>query len=95
MSRIKVFGELSRRQAIAFVGALKSSTPCMDCGGMFPSEAMDFDHARGVKVKGIAAMVARDFGLDEIQAEIEKCDIVCSNCHRIRTHMRAAQRRNK
>ena len=26
--------------------------------------------------------------LEDIKKEIEKCEIVCSNCHRIRTHKR-------
>lgn len=93
MGKKPVFGELSRKQARLFLEALKARTPCMDCGQMFPAEAMDFDHARGVKVKGIAHMIAHNYSLDDIQAEIAKCDIVCANCHRVRTRSRARQRR--
>lgn len=47
---------------------------------------MDYDHVRGEKIKDISDMWAGD--KDLILAEIAKCDLVCANCHRIRTHLR-------
>jgi len=44
---------------------------------------MDFDHVRGAKVSGIAQMAF--WGRDKVEAEMEKCDLVCANCHRERT----------
>lgn len=58
--------------------------PCMDCGNRFPSCCMDFDHVRGKKTMNIGHD-AWSRGLKAVLAEIEKCDVVCSNCHRIRT----------
>ena len=56
---------------------------CMDCGTSNPV-VLEFDHVRGTKVNNIAKMFG--YSSDEtLQAEIEKCDIVCANCHRIRT----------
>jgi len=57
---------------------------CMDCGIAFPPYAMDFDH-RNPKEKLFD--MSKPFTRDEniILAEINKCDIVCANCHRIRT----------
>ena len=64
--------------------------PCMDCGHKFPPECMDFDHVRGEKLFEINTS-----GIGHTQAtvlkEIAKCDLVCANCHRIRT---AEQRKN-
>ena len=57
--------------------------PCMDCGGLFPPCAMDFDHVRGNKLFTLGENHSR--GISPIQEEIAKCDVVCSNCHRIRT----------
>ncbi len=58
--------------------------PCMDCGNTFPTVCMDFDHRDDEdKVSRVSAM--RHYSLDKLRAEIEKCDVVCSNCHRIRT----------
>ena len=67
------------------MAGLKSS-PCKDCNGRFPPCAMDFDHVRGKKVRHIGAMVNASFLA--LVAELAKCDLVCSNCHRIRTQAR-------
>ncbi len=60
--------------------------PCLDCGGRFPPCAMDFDHVRGNKSWTIGQL----FNAKEsrVLEEISKCDLVCANCHRIRTHNR-------
>lgn len=58
--------------------------PCMDCKKEFPSCVMDLDHVRGKKVKSIGANL-KSFSMENLLLELEKCDVVCSNCHRIRT----------
>lgn len=70
-----------------WIRTLKSS-PCRDCGGSFPPEAMDFDHVADNKVDGISQMWS--WGRDKVLAEIEKCELVCANCHRERTIQRRA-----
>lgn len=65
----------------------KESNPCADCGGFFPHYVMDFDHVRGVKSGGIA-QGARNWPKAKLAEEIAKCDLVCANCHRIRTFNR-------
>lgn len=72
----------------AAVDALKAG-PCSDCRRCFPPECMDFDHVRGEKSFGIA----RGQSLAATLAEIAKCDLVCANCHRIRTVARRRARR--
>ncbi len=57
--------------------------PCIDCGQIYPYYVMDFDHVRGAKVANISRMVSRP--LNAVIEEMEKCDVVCSNCHRERT----------
>ncbi len=61
--------------------------PCTDCGGSFPVECMDFDHLRD-KVREVSALVRADVSMDRLRAEAAKCELVCANCHRIRTKMR-------
>jgi hypothetical protein len=60
------------------------SVPCMDCGKVFPPYVMDFDH-RGGKEAEIATLV-NALSLRRLVAEMAKCDVVCANCHRIRTY---------
>jgi hypothetical protein len=62
--------------------------PCADCHFEFPWYVMDHDHVRGKKEFNLAEAVKLKISLVRIQAEIEKCDVVCSNCHRERTHQR-------
>jgi len=71
------------------------SVPCMDCGRYFPPAAMDFDHVRGEKLFTVGAIISKMGGMVAIEAaqeEIKKCDIVCANCHRIRTAQRKKER---
>jgi hypothetical protein len=57
---------------------------CSDCKQWFPLECMDLDHVRGKKFITLAR-AAYLTPLATIKEELEKCDVVCSNCHRIRT----------
>lgn len=63
------------------------SVPCKDCGIRYPPWVVDFDHL-GDKEFNIATAVKRGMGLNRLAREIAKCDVVCSNCHRQRTHDR-------
>lgn len=61
--------------------------PCKDCKKKFPFYVMDYDHVRGIKYKDISKMTERN-SWKKILDEIRKCELVCSNCHRVRTHKR-------
>lgn len=63
------------------------SEPCSDCWQKFDPVCMDFDHVRGDKKYGIAS-IWRDRDIEKVKDELSKCDLVCSNCHRIRTYSR-------
>lgn len=58
--------------------------PCADCGLEYPSVVMDFDH-RDPKAKRFNISDATYRPRAIVLLEIEKCDIVCANCHRLRT----------
>ena len=73
---------------------LKTKTPCIDCGINYPYYVMDFDHVRGVKQANVMELVST-LSKKRIDLEIAKCEIVCSNCHRIRTHMRKMAKKGK
>lgn len=74
--------------------------PCVDCDQRFHWAAMDFDHVRGTKMFNISfAATSGRVGMERLKAEVAKCDLVCSNCHRVRTFVRRqqadAQRRDR
>lgn len=71
----------------AEVTTYKENNPCTDCGGYFAGCAMDFDHINDDKFMGIAKMVSL-YGRKRIWEEIAKCELVCANCHRVRTYTR-------
>lgn len=79
---------MARRRAI--INGWKN-VPCRDCGNRYPPCAMDFDHVRGKSF-----LISRRISgpLSVLEEEREKCDVVCSNCHRIRTALRRGEARN-
>ena len=60
--------------------------PCFDCKETYPYYVMDFDHVRGKKLFNLSK--AKLSGRVKAHEEAQKCDVVCANCHRIRTHKR-------
>lgn len=73
--------------ARAFVDGVKAR-PCADCGKQWPPVAMDLDHVRGDKIMDVARMVGCSYRLELIKVEVEKCEVVCACCHRLRTAAR-------
>jgi hypothetical protein len=72
-------------KVVARFNALKNK-PCADCQGWFEPCQMDFDHRPGtIKYKNVGNLVHCRKLLME---EIKKCDLVCANCHRLRTRSR-------
>lgn len=76
----------SRAERLAMVAAIKSA-PCIDCGNIFPPECMDFDHVGETKNNRVSQL-AWNGSWQAVVGEIAKCELVCANCHRIRTRKR-------
>lgn len=75
------------RRALADAAKLAG---CTDCGHTDPAhpEVFDFDHPPGAeKVLGVAARMTKGT-IEELITEIARCEVVCANCHRIRTRSR-------
>ncbi len=73
---------------LAWMRGIKASRPCADCGGRFHPAAMTFDHLpEHEKIDAIAELVKRG-NRRLAHAEVLKCDVVCANCHAIRTYER-------
>ena len=57
---------------------------CKMCEGIFPSSVYDFHHIEN-KVEDISSMVQNRSEADVFK-ELEKCVLLCANCHRIHHH---------
>tara|TARA_R100001463_G_scaffold50674_4_gene101148 strand:- start:723 stop:1088 length:366 start_codon:yes stop_codon:yes gene_type:complete len=70
-----------------YVENIKKQSGCVDCGES-NHLVLDFDHIEDNKYKCISNMVFESYSIKSIQKEIDKCEVRCSNCHRIITHNR-------
>jgi len=91
-----------RAQLRSALATMKLERGCADCGYAAHPEALDFDHVRGEKLFSLGGHHGRwkngeyqksnigRMSLDRILNETEKCEVVCANCHRVRTSERRA-----
>lgn len=93
LNRQKVIGEVvaRKKRLRELVKQYKLEKGCTDCGYKEHFAALDFDHISDNKFKGIARMVDAGYSWKRIKQEIDKCEVVCANCHRIRTTDRMNQ----
>jgi hypothetical protein len=86
---------MSRRRSNRLALVLeRKAAGCVDCGhvDLAHPEVFDFDHVRGDKTSGVASL-ATSGSVEDLIAEMDKCEVVCANCHRIRTKARPATTR--
>jgi len=76
-----------KKKARIFVDRYKLDVGCHDCGFNSEPSALDFDHLADKK-HNISNMVNGGYAVKTISVEMRKCDVVCSNCHRVRTKKR-------
>jgi hypothetical protein len=72
--------------------SLKAGKKCADCDLDHPPWRMDWDHLPGTEklfeIADVSHMATGEKGKRKILDEIAKCELVCANCHRDRTHDR-------
>lgn len=69
-----------REDARRFVVDYLKQHPCIDCG-QDDFMILTFDHVRGTKKMNVSQMVNQGYSFQAIQAEINKCEVRCANCH--------------
>lgn len=69
------------------VNDYKIKTGCIDCGYNKHPYALDFDHLRDKKYN-IGSLARSRVARETLWGEIEKCEVRCANCHRIKTYER-------
>jgi hypothetical protein len=67
-----------KKQAVEYLGGR-----CADCKGVYPYFVYDFHHLDATE-KELQFTSLRRRAWPAIQAELDKCILLCANCHRIR-----------
>lgn len=80
---------MKRQEISEFVRELKDNQPCADCGVRYPYYVLHYDHL-GDKAECVSILKAQGATKERILEEINKCELVCANCHAERTHQRMA-----
>lgn len=82
---------VQKRQWIQeFIREIKNNTPCTDCHRKYPYYVMQFDHTgHSAKTANISDLVRKTVDFSRIWKELAKTEVVCANCHHIRTYKRA------
>lgn len=76
--------QIAQKDKIRKVIYEKKSVPCAVCGCRFPAVCMDFDHGKRDK-KFTIGHITGYMSIKKLLTEIAKCEVVCANCHRIRS----------
>ena len=85
--KLKQYNKQELKKKLA---TIKEDSGCMDCGES-NHIVLDFDHLKDKKYN-ISRMIHDGFSWAAIKKEIAKCEVVCANCHRIRTHDRLTKK---
>lgn len=73
-----------------YIIGVKDNQHCVDCGVSYRYWVMDFDHLVD-KSFNIGHYRSHTNDIQRIREEMEKCEIICSNCHRDRTYRRRVE----
>jgi hypothetical protein len=82
----KKLAHYNKQQFKKRLSEIKEASGCIDCG-VKNHIILDFDHLKDKKYN-ISRMIHDGFSWPAIEKEILKCEVVCANCHRIRTYHR-------
>jgi len=78
----------NREKKKDIVRQIKESSPCVDCKIYYPYYVMHFDHLDSSQKIANVNTILQTKALQTALDEIAKCDIVCANCHSVRTWKR-------
>lgn len=70
------------------IRAIKESTPCAECSGLFPYYCVDFDHLPGETKLGNINRLMWSASRDIVMKEIAKTQVLCKMCHATVEHIR-------
>jgi hypothetical protein len=80
LENVKERKDAARTVAREYVWNYLLSHPCVECGESDPV-VLEFHHRAG-KEKAVGVLISTGYSVAKIQSEIDKCDVLCANCHR-------------
>ena len=86
--------QLHRDKNFARMWELLINSSCKDCDSADP-RVLEFDHLGDKKFNVSKAIGNSTRSWKTIEKEIAKCEIVCANCHTIRTQQRGNYKRHQ
>jgi hypothetical protein len=84
LSRARTRRTVDRPKNRGWIAAYLATHPCVDCGEADPV-VLEFDHREPTLKSNEVGRLIHSGSLEILRAEVEKCDVRCGNCHRIRT----------
>jgi hypothetical protein len=84
LAKVRVQSKKTRAKRRDWLTALKAERGCAHCGERDPV-VLEFHHSSGEKEFAVARMTPKS--MKAILAEIDKCTVLCANCH-LREHER-------
>lgn len=87
-NKTEVINKINARKKVnrAWFRAYKAALSCIECGENHPA-VLDFHHKNPKKTdKKVNELVSDGHTKHRIQAEIDKCEVLCANCHRKHHH---------
>jgi hypothetical protein len=90
LNRARVMARMKKRRlgTAEFIRSLKHNKLCVDCETQHPYWRLDFDHRDGKTINVSLIASRKHWGKERILEEVAKCELVCANCHRLRTTSR-------
>lgn len=73
----------SNAKKLEIISSIKRKQCCVKCGYNKCVAALDYHHLDpNIKTESISKMVTQNKSKEDLLVEIEKCILLCSNCHR-------------
>ncbi|MBI2452467.1 hypothetical protein HYV50_05340 [Candidatus Pacearchaeota archaeon] len=78
----KKYVRIRKKKIREWIEHYKKSLKCKVCSENHPA-VIEFHHKKDKKFE-ISYMVANGYSIPRIREELEKCEVLCANCHRKR-----------
>ena len=75
----------NRKKKLEYMQRYKLLVGCAFCGYKEHYAALDFDHINPSEKSGTISQSYNGWGMKKIKDEIRKCQVLCANCHRVKT----------